>query len=65
VKRRGGSEFHKMYFVFQNMLLYIDTVLLPRLYTGNRDSSGDIAMDYGLDGWGSIPDSGKRFFFSP
>jgi hypothetical protein len=28
-----------------------------------RDSSVDIAMDYGLDVWGSIPDRGK--FFSP
>jgi hypothetical protein len=31
----------------------------------SQDSSVGIAMDYGLDGWGSIPGWGKKFLFTP
>jgi hypothetical protein len=33
--------------------------------TGSRDSSVGIATSYGLDGRGSIPGTGKRFFSMP
>jgi hypothetical protein len=31
---------------------------------GSRESSSDLAMRYGLDGWGSIVGKGKIFLFT-
>jgi hypothetical protein len=39
--------------------------MLYVLFVGSLDSSFVIVMGYGLDGWGSIPGRGKRFFSTP
>jgi hypothetical protein len=35
------------------------------VYTYVKNSSVSIVTGYGLDGWGSIPGRGKRFFYNP
>jgi hypothetical protein len=37
-------------------------LLRVKVHNGSRDNSVDTAMGYGLDGRGSIPERGKRFF---
>jgi hypothetical protein len=45
-------------------LVYIREMLATVQFRRSRDSSVGIAIGYGLDGRGSIPGEGNRFFFS-
>jgi hypothetical protein len=53
-----------MYHSWKKLEMFAD-FLLVKLKGRSRDSSVDIPTGYGLDGRGSIPGRGKRFFCTP